>query len=73
MLSFFRKYPLVYALLFGLGMAFGMMQIIAAFDVGNYSMMILIFVITAWFQFGGLKLYQYKIYNYIAKKEKSPE
>lgn len=73
MLNFFRKYPLAYALIFGIIFALLVLKVTVTFTAGNLLLGTLLFVITGMFQVGGLKFYQYKIYNHIAAQEKSPE
>lgn len=73
MLAFFRKYPGVYVLLFLMTFSVSFILLLGAFHLGKFVLAAILFVITLMIQGGGLKFYQYKIYNYRMEQDKSPD
>jgi membrane protein YdbS with pleckstrin-like domain len=70
--AFFRKYPLIYVILFTIiFVASGLLPLILAHN-GYVALGILAILVTMVIQVEGLKYYKYKIYNYRIDEEKSP-
>lgn len=72
MTNFFRKYPLIYVILFTvIFVSSGLLPLILAHN-GYITLGILAILVTVVIQVEGLKYYKYKIYNYRIDEQKSP-